>query len=801
MTVLCGKVTNGQISGSTFVNDYKIELTAFKDYIGFVPQDDVCTEDLTVRENLYFNALLRLPTTFSYAKKEAIVDNVIKLLQLGRVQDTIVGSVVRRGISGGQRKRVNIGLELVALPNILFLDEPTSGLDATASLEILESLEKMAHAGMTIVSVIHQPRFSLFMKFKNVILMGRGSPAYVGSTKRVLKYFEKTLGLNCPESENPADFFLDMIAEHSDLTEHWAKHIKNEQKDDRPESSRNPLDEDLPPKALPTVYQQFGFQLVRSVRQILYSIPDVVSELGLTMVAGFSAGATFGANWLIVQFPTLSSLAGLGMALVAMSTSLSILHKDRLVFWRESQSGVSITGFFYAKMIVQLRQVIIAPFLYAMVFHSLINPDIDLGNWYLLFMAIAWNASGFGLILSVTMDDAALLGTIVLSLVLGGFLAGVYPTLNDLQGAARLLSNISFNRWAGEALSIMESQGLPSYYNTDYLFSFGFTRDNLILDFVVLFALGLLYRVITLITLRFKRRNFNWEQWLLELRDWVTVPIGVAFGILAGFLALGQLSTVSLAVTALQGTVWVYLLFVGNIHLIAYQSIKKNKPLKCPATLTFLQVDMCIPSLPWIFIQILADSLVALFSILWLYADSGGNIPRGDLPYLVAIALFMKAAGFFVLLQRRRSNDDPGSLKVKSALFYVALIALSGASVIALTVDFSRGTYNNPNVLIALPIFGLLLKTIWNTLRGSLAFQFKVGFMFPLVAVYVLAVARYDLGIVFTNLIVVAPLLVYPGAFLGITLPLSLRLIRAFLLLCCKGFTADTTNQLFVSDD
>jgi ABC-type multidrug transport system ATPase subunit len=87
-----------------------------------VPQDDTVHEDLTVRQNLLYNAMLRLPNTMSHQQKMAIVDDVIVILALGHIQDSIVGSVEARGISGGQRKRVNIGVELVADPDVLFLD-------------------------------------------------------------------------------------------------------------------------------------------------------------------------------------------------------------------------------------------------------------------------------------------------------------------------------------------------------------------------------------------------------------------------------------------------------------------------------------------------------------------------------------------------------------------------------------------------------------------------------------------------------------------------------------------------------
>ncbi|PNH07625.1 ABC transporter G family member 24 [Tetrabaena socialis] len=124
-----------------------------------------------------------------------------------------VGTVERRGISGGQRKRVNIGLELVAMPSLLFLDEPTSGLDATSSADILSALADMANLGMNIITVIHQPRFSSFLMFDQVLLLGTGGrTVYLGSPSAAMLYFTKFLGFRFPDRENPADILMDIIA-------------------------------------------------------------------------------------------------------------------------------------------------------------------------------------------------------------------------------------------------------------------------------------------------------------------------------------------------------------------------------------------------------------------------------------------------------------------------------------------------------------------------------------------------------------------------------------------------------------
>jgi energy-coupling factor transporter ATP-binding protein EcfA2 len=140
------------------------------------------------------------------------VDDVLAVLQIEHIQRSIVGSTEERGVSGGQRKRVNIGLELAAFPTLLFLDEPTSGLDSTSSLAIVKSLKKMTQLGMTIVVVAHQPRWSLFTLFDDVLILAKGGrTAYLGPSSTVCPYFE-TLGFKKPSDENPADWLMDIVS-------------------------------------------------------------------------------------------------------------------------------------------------------------------------------------------------------------------------------------------------------------------------------------------------------------------------------------------------------------------------------------------------------------------------------------------------------------------------------------------------------------------------------------------------------------------------------------------------------------
>lgn len=212
MNVLCGKATYGTMTGKVKVNGEDSDVRRLSSVMGFVPQDDVVHETLTVRENMIFAALLKNPPETPRSKIRDIVEDVLNVMQVGHIQNSIVGGVEQRGISGGQRKRVNIALELAGCPTLLFLDEPTSGLDATSSLTIIHSLKKMTELGMTIIMVIHQPRYSLFTLFDDVLLLGVGGhTVYLGPSLGAHDYF-KGLGFEMPASENPADWFMDIIS-------------------------------------------------------------------------------------------------------------------------------------------------------------------------------------------------------------------------------------------------------------------------------------------------------------------------------------------------------------------------------------------------------------------------------------------------------------------------------------------------------------------------------------------------------------------------------------------------------------
>ncbi|KAL0937010.1 ABC efflux transporter [Colletotrichum truncatum] len=173
--------------------------------------DDALLPSLTVRETLRFSAGLRLPSHMTKDEKYRRAEEVLLKMGLKDCADNLVGNELVKGISGGEKRRVTIAVQLLSDPRVLLLDEPTSGLDAFTANSIMEVLQGLAHEGRTLILTIHQARSDLFKHFGNVLLLARGgSPAYAGSAKDMLAYFTRQ-GFECPPHTNPADFALDLI--------------------------------------------------------------------------------------------------------------------------------------------------------------------------------------------------------------------------------------------------------------------------------------------------------------------------------------------------------------------------------------------------------------------------------------------------------------------------------------------------------------------------------------------------------------------------------------------------------------
>jgi ABC-type multidrug transport system ATPase subunit len=215
LNVLAQRVSTGVISGDMLVNGSTLDRS-FQRRTGYVQQQDVHLAELTVRESFRFSALLRQGKEVPVAEKYAYVENIITALGMQHYADAVIGTP-EEGLSAEKRKRITIGLELVAKPTLLlFLDEPTSGLDSQSASSIIKFLRQLADAGQAILCTIHQPSATLFEEFDRLLVLSRGGrTAYFGdlgkNSRIVTSYFERNGAPACDPTTNSAEYILDVV--------------------------------------------------------------------------------------------------------------------------------------------------------------------------------------------------------------------------------------------------------------------------------------------------------------------------------------------------------------------------------------------------------------------------------------------------------------------------------------------------------------------------------------------------------------------------------------------------------------
>eukprot|EP00968_Pinguiococcus_pyrenoidosus_P021599 scaffold2850_cov235-Pinguiococcus_pyrenoidosus.AAC.12 len=202
LNVLAGRIgpsSKNSITGVVQVDGQQIDTVANRKNVAYVMQDDALMPTTTPRDALNFSARLRLPSSMPTEETDALVGELLRELGLEDCADTLIGGDIFPGISGGQRKRTSVGVELISNPAMLFLDEPTSGLDSFSAEQVVELLKKVAGAGATVVCTIHQPSSEVFSLFHVVILLRAGRVVFDG-TREGLNGFFADAGYVCPKT-------------------------------------------------------------------------------------------------------------------------------------------------------------------------------------------------------------------------------------------------------------------------------------------------------------------------------------------------------------------------------------------------------------------------------------------------------------------------------------------------------------------------------------------------------------------------------------------------------------------------
>ncbi|KAF2128401.1 ATP-binding cassette transporter-like protein [Dothidotthia symphoricarpi CBS 119687] len=212
---------NATIQQTLCINGTPTSLASFRKLSSYVEQDDALVGSLTVRETLYFAAQLALPSSINKTQRKTRIEGLLSAFGLQNQADTIIGTPIRKGVSGGQKRRVSVASQLITSPKIVFLDEPTSGLDSAASYEVMSFVRDVARKHkVLVIASIHQPSTTTFELFDKLMLLSRGKVAYNGPVKQVVDYFGG-LGYNMPMYTNPAEYLIQLV--NTDFSQDQAK--------------------------------------------------------------------------------------------------------------------------------------------------------------------------------------------------------------------------------------------------------------------------------------------------------------------------------------------------------------------------------------------------------------------------------------------------------------------------------------------------------------------------------------------------------------------------------------------------
>ncbi|KAI2626939.1 hypothetical protein GGS26DRAFT_562180 [Hypomontagnella submonticulosa] len=470
VNVLMGKTTN--TGGTVMINNVPGKIKKYKKLIGYVPQDDIVLPELTVYENILHSARIRLPRAWSDTDIKAHVNSVIDCLELSHVRDSLVGSVGKPVISGGQRKRVSIGMELAAAPMAIFLDEPTSGLDATAASSIMRTLKAIGRLGISVIVIIHQPRMEIFEMLDDLILLANGQIIYEGPEAGVQQFFEN-VGFNFPEHSNYGDVVTDIVTGNGRvykrsgdiskeaLIAHWAASRQNANIKEKHASLRysktsvaenNSQQRDQLKKRGAPRLKQLWLCLRRAMLQQWRTRSAFCFEMALATVAGALLGlaenskkgvlftgiynAPFDVLSLatdIKSVPELALLTVIAIGLVSAAPGVRVFSEEMLLYRREAEAGHSRIAYFLAKNIAVIPRMVFACMHFSTLILLLAVPIIPWATAFVVNLVYFYCIYGLASCVSmiVRREDAPLIATMISLIV--GILSGAAPPLSSVK--------------------------------------------------------------------------------------------------------------------------------------------------------------------------------------------------------------------------------------------------------------------------------------------------------------------------------------------------------------------------------
>lgn len=479
-------------SGTVTINGVDIHKNKdqIEGVIGYVSQDDLLIEELSVFQNLFYNAKL----CFGGLSDKQIAKKVLRTLSalgLYETKDLKVGSPLEKTISGGQRKRLNIALELIREPSVLFVDEPTSGLSSRDSENIMDLLKELALKGKLIFVVIHQPSSDIFKMFDKLLILDQGGyPIYNGNPVDAIMYFKKRINhVKSDESEchtcgnvNPEQIFniieSKVVDEYGNQTQHrkvapkeWNAHYL--QLLEKPISSIADVNE-IPESTFkkPGFFAQLGIFFIRDVLSKLtnrqYMIINLAEAPALAFILAFfvkfynaeSSEYVFRDNQNVPQFLFIAVIVAL---FIGLTVAAEEIIKDQKILKRESFLNLSKGSYLMSKITIMFMISAIQMLMFVLIGNWILEIHGMWFEYWLILFTLSCFANLLGLNISASFNSVKVIYILIPILIIPQLLfSGVivkFDKLNPLFGnesAVPLIGNVMASRWAYEALAVTQ---------------------------------------------------------------------------------------------------------------------------------------------------------------------------------------------------------------------------------------------------------------------------------------------------------------------------------------------------------
>eukprot|EP00189_Rhodosorus_marinus_P012759 CAMPEP_0184738390 /NCGR_PEP_ID=MMETSP0315-20130426/1043_1 /TAXON_ID=101924 /ORGANISM="Rhodosorus marinus, Strain UTEX LB 2760" /LENGTH=689 /DNA_ID=CAMNT_0027206073 /DNA_START=198 /DNA_END=2267 /DNA_ORIENTATION=- len=543
LNLLAGRLTsskNVRTEGGVLVNGRKRDYSTFKRLSAYVEQDDNMFAEVTVSEQIEFSANLRLPKNHGEKQRKQKAQDIITELGLSQVKDSFIGNELKRGVSGGERKRVNIGTELVTDPSLIFLDEPTSGLDSFNALNVMHTLRALAHRGRTIVTTIHQPRSNIFTLFDRLLLLSKGRVMYFGPATDAVAYFS-ALNYRCPANFNPADFFIDLISVDTrserksktsnariDLLEDaFLKHDEDQKvtADDKASDAYDEMPIEKQPKYASRWTQELYYVMKRQFKQVLRAKEINVAALATNTIFSIILGLM----WLNIGREFFSDPEGEGAqdrynALLgvlffiainqAFGSTFSVIFSfpiERAVVLRERASATyRVSTYFVGKTITEAPRSLLTGILFSSITYWMIGLRSEAGLFFVFYITVwlvAFNAESMTVAISTLAKDAQVAASIVpVFMILALLFAGFLIPQSLIPPFLAWIQYVSFIKYGLTAITLTQFSGVPTW---EEVVNDVYGNVSLATCYVVLVAEAIIFRLMAYTFLRINGPKYD----------------------------------------------------------------------------------------------------------------------------------------------------------------------------------------------------------------------------------------------------------------------------------------------------